>query len=908
MENNKTYKISKSIVYVLLSFNFILSTFYSLAQSGGVAINATGNAADNSAMLDVNATNQGMLIPRMTTIQRDSIPYKCSCTPAQGLQIFNTTTNCFEFYLGTKWQSTVCGCTSAPAAAGSISGTATVCPGQNAVLYSVSAISGATSYIWSYSGTGAVIVGSTNTVIVYFSGTATSGNLTVMGANACGNGNVSDNYAISVNSTAPNITIQPASMAACLGNGAVSFTVTATGGLTYQWQEYISSWNNVANAGVYSNVTTATLTITNPPLGMNGNKYRCIVSGTCTSSTSDGIATLTVDTAPEITSQPTNPATVCSGTGTPSFTVAATGAGLTYKWQEYISSWNDVSNGGVYSNATTATLTITNPTSGMNAYKYRCIVNGTCAPADTSDGNATLSVNAVPEITSEPSNPAAVCSGTGTPSFTVTATGLGLTYQWQEYISSWNDVSNGGVYSNVTTATLTITNPASGMNGYKYRCIVSGTCSPAATSDGLALLTVDPTSVGGTVASNQTVCSGSSPADLTLSGNTGSVIRWEKAADSGFTSPTTIAVTSTTLAGSTIGNLTADTYFRAVVKSGSCSLVYSSTATITISPLPVAPGSANVDVNNFCANAGGNIILTATGGSGTSLKWYTASCGGSIAGTGNPLTIAKPTTTTTYYARWETASCGNSSCASVTVTVISYASGSQTFNYTGAQQTFTVPSCVTSITIDASGASGNSTNTGAYGGKGARVQTTLSVTSGSTLYIYVGGSGVTHSGYNGGNDGGNGYSGGGASDIRQSGTSLTNRIVVAGGGGAGTDCAALGSCTTPTGGNGGQNGSDGTTNPGNGGSPGGGATQSSGGNAGTGNGRNGSAGSLGVGGYPGGNGGAGGGGYYGGGGGAGSAYPNPGAGGGGGSSYSAGSSTSYTSGYQTGDGQIIINY
>ncbi|NTW33822.1 MAG: hypothetical protein HGB12_14585, partial [Bacteroidetes bacterium] len=214
----KTNKILISIVNALFIVNFSLLTFYCFAQ--GVAINITGDSAVNSAILDVKSTAQGVLISRMTTIQRDSIAIKCACVPTTGLQIYNTTTNCLEIFVGTTWQSIGCGCTSAPAAAGTISGTSTVCPGQNAVLFSVPAIARSTNYIWSYSGTGAFIVGSTNAVIVYFSGTATSGNLTVQGINACGNGTVSADYPIAVNSTAPNITAQPASVTTCLGSGA----------------------------------------------------------------------------------------------------------------------------------------------------------------------------------------------------------------------------------------------------------------------------------------------------------------------------------------------------------------------------------------------------------------------------------------------------------------------------------------------------------------------------------------------------------------------------------------------------------------------------------------------------------------------------------------------------------------
>jgi len=256
---------------------------------------------------------------------------------------------------------------------------------------------------------------------------------------------------------------------------------------------------------------------------------------------------------------------------------------------------------------------------------------------------------------------------------------------------------------------------------------------------------------------------------------------------------------------------------------------------------------------------------------------------------------------TTYY--WRINSKNSAGTTSGLVwsfrTVVSI--GSNTYNYTGGQQTWTVPNGIYSITVDCRGAKGSGGNSN----NGARAQTTLSVTPGQTLYIYVGGvGGVPTGGWNGGGNGGNGPSGdggggGGGSDIRSGGTALGNRVVVAsGGGGAGMW----------DGGAGGQNGSAGVGNY-----PGGGGTQSAGGAGGSGPGP-GTVGVLGTGGTGGnyiygGGGGGGGGGYYGGGGGDGNAIDSR-SGGGGGSSY-AGTGTSgptYTTGYQSGNGQIIITY
>ncbi|MCX7862703.1 MAG: fibronectin type III domain-containing protein [Bacteroidales bacterium] len=76
-----------------------------------ISINTTGANPDNSAMLDIQSTSKGLLIPRMTTTQRNSIS-----NPANSLLIFNTTTNCFEWYNSSfsQWVQISCGCTSVP--------------------------------------------------------------------------------------------------------------------------------------------------------------------------------------------------------------------------------------------------------------------------------------------------------------------------------------------------------------------------------------------------------------------------------------------------------------------------------------------------------------------------------------------------------------------------------------------------------------------------------------------------------------------------------------------------------------------------------------------------------------------------------------------------------------------------
>ena len=75
--------------------------------------------------------------------------------------------------------------------------------------------------------------------------------------------------------------------------------------------------------------------------------------------------------------------------------------------------------------------------------------------------------------------------------------------------------------------------------------------------------------------------------------------------------------------------------------------------------------------------------------------------------------------------------------------VFAFAQTTQTFNYTGSLQSFTVPACVDSITISAKGGEGGYTDYsgGKTGGLGAHITGTFAVTPGSVLKIVVGGMG-----------------------------------------------------------------------------------------------------------------------------------------------------------------------
>jgi hypothetical protein len=89
-------------------------------------------------------------------------------------------------------------------AAGTITGPASVCQGATGAVYTVPIIAGATGYIWTVPA-GATIMsgGNTNSIVVDFSASAVSGNITVLGTNTCGNGVVSPNFPVTVNPKPP---------------------------------------------------------------------------------------------------------------------------------------------------------------------------------------------------------------------------------------------------------------------------------------------------------------------------------------------------------------------------------------------------------------------------------------------------------------------------------------------------------------------------------------------------------------------------------------------------------------------------------------------------------------------------------------------------------------------------------
>ncbi len=334
----------------------------------------------------------------------------------------------------------------------------------------------------------------------------------VNGGSACVDSEISNSANLAVNEK-PEIASQPLAATVCEGTSALfSVNAGATTSPGYQWQVSTdggTNYANLSNDGTYSGVTTASLSV-NAVAGLSGNLYRCEVSGTCAPPVYSSGAQLTVEEQAVIVTQPVD-VTDCEE-GVVTFSVVASGTNLSYIWQENASgSWVALSDGGIYSGTTTSTLTLNGINSGMNGYQYRVLVtNGGAACAGSVVSNAvTLNVNDKPVITSQPAIPATVCEDVNSISMSVTATGTAISYQWQESTdggSNYSDITNGGVYSGATSQNLTLTNVPAGMDGYLYRCMVSGTCTPPAISNQVP---IDINRIPDAAATNPVICSGS---------------------------------------------------------------------------------------------------------------------------------------------------------------------------------------------------------------------------------------------------------------------------------------------------------------------------------------------------------------------------------------------------------------
>jgi hypothetical protein len=332
---------------------------------------------------------------------------------------------------------------------------------------------------------------------------------------------------------APSISSQPTNQTATAGNTAI-FTAAATGNPTptVQWEVSTdgTNWSSVTGG---TGGTTVTYTTAILVAGDNGKQYRAVFSNGIGSAATTNAATLTVQYAPSVTSQPTSQ-TIGDG-ATATFTAAATGnPAPTVQWQVNTGSiWADVTDG---TGGTTVSYTTAALSTSASGYQYRARFTNSVT-ANVATNAATITVNSgatAPTVTGQPVTIGLEVGQTA--SFTASASGSPTpTVQWQVKIgaANWADIVGA------TSTTYSFTT-ALGDQGNQYQAVFTNTAGTATTNPATLNIGITPvfTSINymtipvglnsgitviatGTPAPQYSIISGSLPSGVTLDPVTG---------------------------------------------------------------------------------------------------------------------------------------------------------------------------------------------------------------------------------------------------------------------------------------------------------------------------------------------------------------------------------------------------
>lgn len=456
-------------------------------------------------------------------------------------------------------------------------------------------------------------------------------------------------------STVAIMTIDPATVGGTLSSSATvctginSGTLTLSGkvGSVIRWEQSIDggvTWTNIANittSYIYVNLVTTT-------------RYRVLVqSGSC-ASTYSTVVIITV--SPVSVGGNITPlvSTVCSGANAGTLTLSGK-VGAVIRWEYSIDAgvtWVNIAN-----------VTTTQNYLNLVATRwFRVRVQSSPCSVIYSD---TAQVNVISSTVGGTVTPAASSVCTGINAGTLTLSGSnGTVTQWEFSIDgglTWTIIANTtttNAYTNLVTTTM-------------YRALSQNAGCTSAYST-TATVTVDATSVGGTITGGTTVCASGNGGTLTLGGNVGSVVRWESSLDNITWSP--IANTTTSQA---FLNLAVTTYYQAIVQSGVCSSDTAIEDTVVVDPVSVGGTIAPV-ATTACSgiNAG---TLTLSGNTGNVVQWEYSTDGGvtwiTIANTTTSQGYNNIITATIYRALVKSGVCTQQYSAQATVSVTPQAVG-----------------------------------------------------------------------------------------------------------------------------------------------------------------------------------------------------------------------------------------
>lgn len=251
-------------------------------------------------------------------------------------------------------------------------------------------------------------------------------------------------------------------------------------------------------------------------------------------------------------------------------------------------------------------------------------VSGTFSPAQSLSMLDGTSPNGIWKLIANDNAPAdPLCVESFSVTVYTTGAGSASSITWWDAPTGGTQVGTGNEFIPTNTAIGTYTYYA------EAGCAGSGlSCQTSIRKPATLTIVQGCVTQAGSVNTSATVCAGNNSGTLTLTGHTGTILRWESSTND-FATFTTINNTSTTLSYSA---LTQTTQYRAIVKNGVCSEAAATPATITVTTINATAS------NTGPYNVGQTIQLSGSGGS--SYSWVGPN---SFSSSNNPANISNAT-------------------------------------------------------------------------------------------------------------------------------------------------------------------------------------------------------------------------------------------------------------------------
>jgi PKD repeat protein len=458
-------------------------------------------------------------------------------------------------------------------------------------------------------------------------------------------------------SSAHSITVHPVTVAGTVTTATVQiFLGEPSGNISLSgYTGNIVRWQKRLNAGMWTDIAFTGAVYSETPNAVGFWDYRAVVqSGTC-NEVFTNLVTIEVlaSNAGGVTG---GNSPICLGSNTGIMTLTGY-SGSIIRWERRVDA-------GVWTSIVNTTDTYSEVPATAGTWEYRAVVFTTI---ELFSAPATIVVNPL-TVGGTVSGISEICLGSSTGVMSLGGN-IGAVLKWQKRFNfgPWTDIANTGVTYSETPATA---------GTWEYRAEVqSGVC--AAQFSLIHSITVHPVTVGGSLSGTNTeICLGVSTGTMTLSGHTGSIVRWERRFNAGAWQ--NIANTTTTHSETPV---TAGVYeYRAVVQSGNCTSVNSTVHTITVYPVTVGGSVTPLMTNIFLGQNTG--VLTLSGHVGSVVKWQKRHDGGAWTDIANTNAVYSETPglvgTWEYRAVLESGTCGQQNSAIATVVVQASAAGNVT--------------------------------------------------------------------------------------------------------------------------------------------------------------------------------------------------------------------------------------